>query len=119
MEVVQTKMKALKDFGICWSLDDFGTGYSSLSSLKNLPFEQVKIDQSFVRELLTDPRNGAIVETIMRLSESLGLAVIAEGVETEAQRAALAAAGCQCFQGYLYGRPVPVGALWAPQSAAA
>ena len=119
MDVVQTKMKALKDFGICWSLDDFGTGYSSLSSLKNLPFEQVKIDQSFVRELLTDPRNGAIVETIMRLSASLGLAVIAEGVETEAQRAALEAAGCQCFQGYLYGRPVPVCELLAQRSAAA
>lgn len=119
MEVVLGKMKALKEFGIGWSLDDFGTGYSSLSSLKNLPFEQIKIDQSFVRELLTDPRNRAIVETILRLSESLGLSVIAEGVETEAQRAALEAAGCTRFQGYLFGRPVPVGELLPKLSAAA
>jgi EAL domain-containing protein (putative c-di-GMP-specific phosphodiesterase class I) len=119
MEIVLGKMQALKDLGIAWSLDDFGTGYSSLSSLKNLPFEQVKIDQSFVRDLLADRRNMAIVETILRLSDSLGLAVIAEGVETEAQRAALEKAGCSHFQGYLFGRPVPVGELLPKLSAAA
>lgn len=119
MEVVVKKMQALKAFGIAWSLDDFGTGYSSLSSLKNLPFEQIKIDQSFVRDLLADPRNMAIVETIVRLSDSLGLRVIAEGVETDAQRAALEQAGCSHFQGYLFGRPVPVGELLPKLSAAA
>lgn len=119
MDVVQAKMQALRDFGIGWSLDDFGTGYSSLSSLKNLPFQQIKIDQSFVRDLLADHRNMAIVETIVRLSDSLGLSVIAEGVETEAQRAALEKAGCINFQGYLFGRPVPVGELLPQLSAAA
>ena len=119
IDVVQAKMQALKAFGIAWSLDDFGTGYSSLSSLKNLPFQQIKIDQSFVRDLLADPRNMAIVETIVRLSDSLGLSVIAEGVETEAQRAALEKAGCSHFQGYLFGRPVPVGELLPKLSAAA
>jgi EAL domain-containing protein (putative c-di-GMP-specific phosphodiesterase class I) len=119
IDVVQAKMQALKAFGIAWSLDDFGTGYSSLSSLKNLPFEQIKIDQSFVRDLLADRRNMAIVETIVRLSDSLGLCVIAEGVETEAQRAALEKAGCTNFQGYLFGRPVPVGELLPRLSAAA
>ena len=119
MEVVVKKMQALKAFGITWSLDDFGTGYSSLSSLKNLPFEQIKIDQSFVRDLLTDRRNMAIVETILRLSDSLGLSVIAEGVETEAQRAALEKAGCTHFQGYLFGRPMPVSELLPRLSAAA
>nr|WP_299507060.1 EAL domain-containing protein [uncultured Rhizobium sp.] len=108
MQTVLGKMRALKTFGISWSLDDFGTGYSSLSLLKSLPFEQVKIDQSFVRGLLDDPRDMAIVETILTLSESLHLAVIAEGVETEAQRAALEIAGCTSFQGYLFGRPMPV-----------
>ncbi len=119
MHVVQGKMQALKAFGIAWSLDDFGTGYSSLSSLKNLPFQQIKIDQSFVRDLLADHRNMAIVETIVRLSDSLGLSVIAEGVETEAQRVALEKAGCINFQGYLFGRPVPVGELLPKLSAAA
>jgi EAL domain-containing protein (putative c-di-GMP-specific phosphodiesterase class I) len=119
MDVVLAKMNALKAFGIAWSLDDFGTGYSSLSSLKNLPFAQIKIDQSFVRDLLADPRNMAIVETILRLSDSLGLCVIAEGVETEAQRAALEDAGCGHFQGYLFGRPVPIGELLPQLSAAA
>ncbi|MDH4412359.1 MAG: EAL domain-containing protein [Rhizobium sp.] len=119
MDVVQAKMQALKAFGIAWSLDDFGTGYSSLSSLKNLPFAQIKIDQSFVRDLLADRRNMAIVETIVRLSDSLGLSVIAEGVETEAQRVALENAGCTNFQGYFFGRPMPVGELLPKLSAAA
>jgi EAL domain-containing protein (putative c-di-GMP-specific phosphodiesterase class I) len=119
MDIVLGKMQALRDLGIAWSLDDFGTGYSSLSSLKNLPFQQIKIDQSFVRDLLADPRNMAIVETIVRLSDSLGLSVIAEGVETEAQRAALEKAGCTQFQGYFFGRPVPIAELLPKLSAAA
>lgn len=118
LATVNRKMRALTQIGISWSLDDFGTGYSSLSSLKHLPFEQVKIDRSFVQDL-PDPRSSAIVDTILRLGESLELNVIAEGVETEEQHAALRAAGCSCFQGYLFGRPMPVAALVSTMSAAA
>ncbi len=105
-EIVGSKMQALKEQGISWSLDDFGTGYSSLSSLKQLPFDQLKIDQSFVRDLLNDDRNLAIVSTILQLGQSLGLEIIAEGVETQAQFDQLQAAGCSSFQGYLFSRPV-------------
>lgn len=109
--IVVAKMRALKEIGISWSLDDFGTGYSSLSSLKRLPLDQLKIDQSFVRDLQTDPRNMPIVEAILSLSETLDLSVIAEGVETEAQLAALANAGCRYFQGYYFSRPIPIAEL--------
>jgi EAL domain-containing protein (putative c-di-GMP-specific phosphodiesterase class I) len=110
LDTVTRKMRALTQIGISWSLDDFGTGYSSLSSLKHLPFDQVKIDRSFVQDL-PDTRSRAIIDTILRLGDSLGLTVIAEGVETEAQHDALRAAGCSCFQGYLFGRPVPIAEL--------
>ncbi len=102
------KMRSLRDAGVRFALDDFGTGYSSLSYLKSLPLDELKIDQSFVRDLLTDSKNAAIALTVLALGLSLGLDVVAEGVESEAQRDFLARNGCELFQGYLFGQPVPV-----------
>jgi EAL domain-containing protein (putative c-di-GMP-specific phosphodiesterase class I) len=99
-------MHALKEKGIGFALDDFGTGYSSLAYLKRLPLDQLKIDQSFVRDVLTDPNDAAMARTILGLGHTLGLDVIAEGVETANQRDFLAMHGCRAFQGYLFGRPV-------------
>ena len=102
------KMNALKGEGIGFSLDDFGTGYSSLSYLKRLPLYQLKISQDFVRDILLDPDDAAIAKMVVALTEAIGLDVIAEGVETEAQRDFLATLGCHRYQGYLISKPLPI-----------
>lgn len=102
------KMNALRDNGVSFSLDDFGTGYSSLSNLSLLPLDQVKIDQSFVRTMDQNNSNAVIVKTIIRMTQSLELGVIAEGVETEQQRHFLQQSGCSLYQGYLFSKPVPL-----------
>ena len=107
MEGTVAKMIELKKIGIGLSLDDFGTGYSSLSYLKSLPLDQLKIDQSFIRDVLVDPNDAAIACAIVSLSQILGLSVIAEGVETEAQRIFLVKHGCQTYQGFLFSPPLP------------
>ena len=108
VEDVIAKMKALKSRGVSFSVDDFGTGYSSLAYLRRLPVDQLKIDRSFVRDLLVDATSGFIAQTIISLSKAMDLPVLAEGVETEEQREFLAHLGCHAFQGYLFSPPLPV-----------
>jgi diguanylate cyclase (GGDEF)-like protein/PAS domain S-box-containing protein len=108
IESTISTMQQLKSLGLKFSMDDFGTGYSSLSSIKRLPLDQLKIDQSFVRDLLSDANDKAIVRTITDMARSMSLSIIAEGVETEEQKNLLAEAGCGNYQGYLFGKPVPI-----------
>jgi len=111
IEVTIAKMGMLKDRGVTLSIDDFGMGYSALSYLKRLPLDQLKIDRAFVKDILTDPNDAAIARTIIGLAQSLGLGVIAEGVENEEQRALLARFGCESYQGYLFCGALPIDAL--------
>jgi EAL domain-containing protein (putative c-di-GMP-specific phosphodiesterase class I) len=108
LDDIAQKMQRLKKIGVSFSLDDFGTGYSSLAYLKKLPIDELKIDRSFVRDILTNSNDAAIARTIVTLSHSLGLEVIAEGVETEQQRDMLAWYNCFSYQGYLFSRPLPL-----------
>ncbi len=111
------KMQALRQVGVSFSMDDFGTGYSSLAYLTQLPLNQLKIDQSFVRHIGTKASDSAIIQTIIGMANNLGMEVIAEGVETQAQRDFLEANGCMLYQGYLFGKPVPLDEFTALLSA--
>ena len=106
VEDIIGKTTALNEQGVGFSLADLGTGYSSLSHLKRLSLEQLRIDQSFVRGLLTNTNDAAVTKSIFALAESLGLVVSAEGIETKEQRDALADQGCQVYQGYLFSQPL-------------
>jgi EAL domain-containing protein (putative c-di-GMP-specific phosphodiesterase class I) len=108
VEQIIDVMNDLRELGLSFSMDDFGTGYSSLSYLQRLPLSQLKIDQSFVRDLAVDSNDAAIIRTILALGSSLNISVIAEGVETLQQHNYLLESGCQFFQGYLFGKPMPL-----------
>jgi EAL domain-containing protein (putative c-di-GMP-specific phosphodiesterase class I) len=108
VEEAVIKMNALRDFGVLFSMDDFGTGFSSLSYLTKLPLDQLKIDQSFVRNMCSNHRDAVVVQTIIGMANNLGIEVIAEGVELESQRAFLEMHQCKLCQGYLFSRPLPV-----------
>jgi diguanylate cyclase (GGDEF)-like protein/PAS domain S-box-containing protein len=108
VDFVIERMEALRRIGVRFAIDDFGTGYSSLAYLRRLPLEQIKIDQGFIRDMLDHPSSQAIVKAVLAMSQAMNLDVVAEGVETPAQRAFLHQHGCTLLQGYLFGRPVPI-----------
>ena len=108
-----SKMQQLKKLGLSFAMDDFGTGYSSLTYLKRLPVDVLKIDQSFVRDATEDPNDAEIIRAIVAMAVSLGLEVIAEGVEHEDQLALIVQQGCHLYQGYLYSKPLPLPAFRA------
>jgi diguanylate cyclase (GGDEF)-like protein/PAS domain S-box-containing protein len=108
IEEIIEKMNALRELGVHFSMDDFGTGYSSLSYLTKLPLHQMKIDQSFIRNIGLKPSDAAIVQTIINMSKNLGIEIIAEGVETKDQKEFLEKHGCPVYQGYLYSKPIPL-----------
>ena len=101
------RLAELKALGVCLSIDDFGTGYSSLNYLKRLPLDEIKIDRSFVANLIEDPNNAAIVKSMVAIATAFSLHLVAEGVETAAEAEFLRALGCRCHQGYLYAKPLP------------
>jgi EAL domain-containing protein (putative c-di-GMP-specific phosphodiesterase class I) len=113
IDVTIAKMASLKEMGVKLSVDDFGMGYSSLSYLKRLPIDQLKIDREFIKDILTDANDAAIARTIIHLARSLGLDVIAEGVETREQRDFLAKEGCFQYQGFFFCKPLPIDELEA------
>ena len=111
IEHTRTLLTELKQMGVRIAVDDFGTGYSSLAYIKNLPIDVLKIDQSFVRDMLSDRSDAAIVEAIVQMGHALELELIAEGVESAEQAEALKAQGCRLMQGYHYCRPIPFSQL--------
>lgn len=117
LELTIQKIERLRQLGVKFSLDDFGTGYSSLNYLKRLPIDQLKIDKSFVDDVLTNQSDAAIARTILALADNLKIDVVAEGVETEEQMKFLLLHGCRSFQGYFFSRPVPIEQLAKTSSA--
>ena len=108
LDATISRMHELTALGIRFSIDDFGTGYSSLAYLKRLPIYELKIDQSFVRDISESTDSTAIIQAMLSMARHLHLRVVAEGVETEQQAQFLNLAGCDCSQGYLYARPMPI-----------
>jgi EAL domain-containing protein (putative c-di-GMP-specific phosphodiesterase class I) len=108
MDDFVVKMEQIRELGISFALDDFGTGYSSLSYLKKLPINELKIDRSFIQDIGIDKNDEAIVQTIIQMGHTLGIDVLAEGVETVEQYDILRTYGCHNYQGYLFGRPVRI-----------
>jgi EAL domain-containing protein (putative c-di-GMP-specific phosphodiesterase class I) len=105
---VAERVIQVKTLGVSMSMDNFGTGLSSLTNLRRLPLRQIKIDQSFIRNIAADPDDMIVVRTIIAMAQAMGLEVVAEGVETEANRAILEHSGCGAYQGYLFSRPLPL-----------